>query len=365
MKRNTCSNSLKAAAFVVALALSAGCSSKGGGNSLKDVVATVNGDTITVMEVREAVGIPGGIASAGAMADKEQKKKIVEQLAEARLVAQEARAQGLDKDPKFAAGIKEGESAIIVRTLFRKELDAKGKNTEAEVETAVKELMSKDKALKANDARARAIQSVVTAKLNKIQEELTAAARKSFPEKIDGAVIARIAKGESVPDDATLGQVGSEKITYGEAKALVARVAAANGQGGKDFSRDEKALGSVISQELSNRALVAYARQQGGDKGPWYVLDHSSLENAVLIGLLAEKKIFAGIKIGEAEIKAAYEEHKDMFNKGGKPVALAAVREQIESFLTDQKRKKAVADFVAPLKAKGKVSIDEAAFGKI
>ncbi|HEY3490953.1 MAG TPA: peptidylprolyl isomerase [Candidatus Deferrimicrobiaceae bacterium] len=345
----------------VASMLFIGCSSK---SAVNETVATVDGKSITVMEVREATGIPGGLVPASTL-DKDQKRKLIGQIIETRLLAREARAIGLDNTQEFKDAIRFGESGVAVKGLFRKELDAKGQKVGSEIDAAVKDLMAKDKSLKASDARARASQSVFSAKLSQIQTEITAAARKAFPEKVDTALIARIAKGEDVPDNAAVGQVGSEAMTYGDAKVLISKATMGAKHAGKDFLRDEKALAGAISQELGDRSLVAYARQQGGDKGPWLELDRTLYENSVLLGLLAEKVIFKDLGVSEKEIENTYNEHKNMFVKDGKLVPLAAVRDQIVAFLQDQKKRKAVEAFVAPLKGKAKISIVESMLEKV
>ncbi len=352
-----------AVAVAAASVLFSGCTSD---ESINETVATVNGNRITVMEVREAIGIPGGLVSAPNF-DKEQKKKIVEQIAETRILAQEARTQGLDNTKEFKDAVRAGEPGIVIKGLFRKELDARGKKAESEIETAAKGLMAKDNNLKPTDARLQAGQAVFGSKLSQVQTEVSEAARKAFPEKIDTAVIGRIGKGEKVADDTVVGQVGADKITYGEAKVLIEKGMAAGGgqHSGKDFSKDEKALTSVIGQELSNRSLLAYAKQQGGEKGRWLELDRSLLENSVLIGLLAEKVIFKDLVVSDKEIEATYNDHKEMFSKGGKVMPLAEVRSQIVSFLQDDKKRKAVEAFLAPLKAKAKIVITESLLPKI
>jgi hypothetical protein len=350
-----------AVAVVAASVMFTGCTSE---DSINETVATVNGNRITVMEVREAIGIPGGLVAVP-MLEKEQKRKIIEQIAETRILAQEARARGIDNSAEFKDAIKAGEAGIIVKGLFRKELDVKAKKAESEIDAAAKTLMAKDNNLKPIEARLQAGQAVFGSKISQVQAEVTAAARKAFPEKIDAAMVAAIAKGEPITDNAVVGQAGNEKMTYGEAKELIGKAMQGGKHSGKDFTRDEKALTSVILQDLQNKSMVAYARQQGSEKGRWFELDRSLLENSVLIGMLAEKVIFKDISVSDKEIEATYNEHKEMFNKGGKVLALAEVRGQIVSFLQDDKRRKAVEAFLAPLKAKAKVVITDSMLPKI
>jgi hypothetical protein len=349
------------AAVLAASVLISGCSSE---KSINETVATVNGKPVSILEVREASGIPGGLVAAS-MLDTEQKKKVIDQIAETRLLAQEARTIGLDNTPEYKEAVRAGESSLIIKGLFRKELEAKGKKIESEIEAAAKALTDKDKNLKPAEARFRAGQTVFGEKLNQVQKEVTEAARKAFPEKVDSAVLARIAAGEKVADDTVVGNVGSEKMTYAEAKVLIAKATQGMQHTGKDFSKDEKALASVIGQDLSNRSLLAYAKKQGGEKGRWYDLDRSLLENSVLIGILAEKVIFKDVSVSDKEIESAYAEHKDMLTKDGKVLPLAEVRGQLSNFIQNDKKRKAVEAYLVPLKSKAKITVTDSMLGKV
>lgn len=348
-------------AAIAASFLISGCSSE---SAINETVATVNGTRISVMEVREAIGIPGGLVAAS-MLEPDQKKKAIDQIVETRILAAEARAKGFDNTNEFKEILRSSESSIAIKGLFRKELDARGKKLESEIETVAKGLSAKDKNLKPAEARFQAGQAVFDKKLGEIQRELTDAARKAFPDKIESAVIAKIAGGEKVPDNTVVGSVGSDKMTYGEAKALVEKAMKGMKHPGKDFTTDEATLGSVIGQDLGNRSLTAYAKQQGGEKGRWYDLDRSLLENSILIGLLAERVIFKGISASDKEIETAYGEHKDMFTQGGKVLPLSEVRGQIANFIENDKKRKAIEAYLVPLKAKAKVSITESMLPKI
>lgn len=348
-------------AAIAASFLIGGCSSE---SAINETVATVNGTRITVLEVREAIGIPGGLVAAS-MLEPDQKKKAIDQIVETRILAAEARAMGYDNTNEFKEILRSSESSIAIKGLFRKELDARSKKLESEIETVAKELSAKDKNLKPAEARFQAGQTVFDKKLGEIQRELTDAARKAFPDKIESAVIAKIAGGEKVPDNTVVGSVGSDKMTYGDAKVLVEKAMKGMKHPGKDFTTDEATLGSVIGQDLGNRSLMAYAKQQGGEKGRWHDLDRSLLENSILIGLLAERVIFKGISATDKEIEAAYGEHKDMFTQGGKVLPLAEVRGQIANFIENDKKRKAVEAYLVPLKAKTKVSITESMLSKI
>lgn len=348
-------------AAIAASVLIGGCSSDG---AINEPVATVNGTRITVMEVREAIGIPGGLVAAS-MLDPGQKKKAIDQIIETRLLASEARAMGFDNTSEFKEILRSAEGNIAIKGLFRKELDIRGKKLESEIEAAAKELSAKDKNLKPAEARFQAGQAVFDKKLGEIQREMTDAAQKAFPGKIESAVIAKIAGGEKFPDNTVVGSVGPDKMTYGEAKALVEKAMKGMKHPGKDFTTDEATLGSVIGQDLGNRSLLSYAKQQGGEKGRWHDLDRSLLENSILIGLLAEKVVFKDISATDKEIENAYDEHKDTFTKAGKLVPLAEVRGQIANFIENDKKRKAIEAYIVPLKAKAKISITESMVSKI
>jgi hypothetical protein len=360
--RNACHDLiLGAAAIAAAAVLSVGCD-RGLPNG--ETVATVDGERITALEVREAIGIPGGVLPA-TVVGAEEKRKIVMQIAETRLLARDARGMGLDNTPEYATAAREGEATVTVTGLFRKELDARSAGLGSGIDAKAKAMMAKDNTLGLDDARARAGQEALGGLLARIQSDSMVAADNAYPATVDNEVLTRISKGEDVPDNVVLGRVGEERVSYGEAKALVRKSTSGMDLKGKSFDTDVKVLGSVLRQELSARALVAYAKSRGGDRGPLAEHDRSLQRNRTLVGLLAERKIFKGLEVTDAEIEKAYGEHKEMYTRGGAPVPLAEVRGQIRSILLNEKRRKAVEAYLVPLKAGARITVTDSLLPRI
>ena len=88
-----------------------------GGKPSGQVVATVNGDEITTLELKAEMG---GFASKDPKVMKAAEQQALQQIIMRRLVAQEARAQKLDKTSDFTIQVKRGEEALLAQLFERK-----------------------------------------------------------------------------------------------------------------------------------------------------------------------------------------------------------------------------------------------------
>ena len=88
-------------------------------------------------------------------------------------------------------------------------------------------------------------------------------------------------------------------------------------------------------------------------------------ERSVLIDQLASKVLAGQDAVTDQEVRKAYEEHRQMFVREGKEIPLAEVREQVKAFLQNEKRKKALETYVAELRGKAKVTVDEKVLQKV
>ena len=139
-----------------------------------ETVAEVNGDAIKVAEVREFLGMRGGVTSVAGITT-EQKRQFLDRLIAGRLLAQDARAQGLDNTDEFRNARDGSENTALITALLRKEIDSKAKVSKEEIQAEAKKIMAADNTLTDNVANVQAGRSVSRAKIRKVQEELIAA----------------------------------------------------------------------------------------------------------------------------------------------------------------------------------------------
>lgn len=104
-------------------ALAAGCHPK---VSEQEVIARVNSSVLTKQEFSETIPVGLGQISASG------KEDIVKQWVDGELLYQEAKRQGLHKDPKMARQIKENEKVLLANYLIQKEILEKQLVDEAE-----------------------------------------------------------------------------------------------------------------------------------------------------------------------------------------------------------------------------------------
>lgn len=337
----------------------AGCANK---SAKSETVATVNGDAITVSELREFLGARGGGATASVV-PMERKKEALERLIGGRLLAARARSLGLDNTEEFREGIKRNGQRVLITALFRKQVSGMKRSAD-EVKEEMKRLRAADNTLSEANAKRRAEQVVTQKGLRKLEEELIAAAKKEFPPAVDNALIGKIGSGEKVADNAALATVGGEPVTYGEVKGLLAGMTGGM-HGEQDLSRNPVAVSRMLEREATGKALAAYAKKQGIEGSEWMKQVRADMERSILIDLVAEREVFKEIDVTDKEVKSSYEEHAQMFVRDGKKVPLAQVKGQIRQFLENEKRKKALEDFIAELRKNGKITVNEAVLPKV
>src|SRR5512132_2331919 len=111
----------------------AGCASK---DVRQETVATVNGDEIKGIELREFLGVPAGVF---AVVDipVEKKKEALDQLVEVRLLAQEGRSRGIDNTLQYKEVLLRNDQLVRIKALVRKEIEGKLKVTDKEVKAEI------------------------------------------------------------------------------------------------------------------------------------------------------------------------------------------------------------------------------------
>ncbi len=346
--------------LAVAVAFGGGCSTKGAKN---EAVATVNGDDVKVVELREFLGSRGGVVALTNL-PVEKKKEGLDRLVSGRLLAQDARAQGLDNTEAFRSALSGNEKGVWINALLRKEIASRVKIGDSELKDEAKKIRGADNNMTESDAAARAGQAVAEREVRKIEEDLVAAAKKETPSVIDMETIGKIGKGEDVSDNAALATVGNEKITYGQVRKVL-QAAPPGPPGAEGLLKNPVAIQRVVDREAMGVALYAYAKKRGLDGSEWIKSVRGEMERAVLINLLAEKVAVKDVSVTDKEVEGAYVEHGEMFVKDGKKIPLAQVKEQLRAYLENGKRRKALDEYVEALKKKAKITINESVLSKV
>jgi hypothetical protein len=301
----------------------AGCSSR---DARQETVATVNGDPIKVGELRESLGVPAGVFAAVDI-PVERKKEALDRLVVARLLAQEGRALGLDNTPEFKEIIDRNDQPVLIKALLRKEIGDKLTVTEEEIKVLIAKVKKAKPGISDADAAVRAVKSVSWSRVKKIREDLLAAAKKETGAAVEPKAMPRIDQGEDAPDDV---------VHAGRGMAL--------------------------------RALAAYAKKQGIDGSEEYKAMRRETERSVLRDMVADNVAAKNVTVTEKEFESGFARKTEIFTRGGKKIPAAAVpqlKEMIREDLLREKRKAAVDAYIAELRKKATITVNDAILPKV
>lgn len=350
------------AAGIVAGMFVGGCSSKDIG---QETVATVNGDPIKASELREFLGVPGGVFAVPAI-PLERKKEALDQLVSVRLLAQEGRSLGIDNTPEFKEILQQNDQMVRIKALLRKEVVAKLKVTNDEIKAEIAKVKEGNRAISDADAAMRAVKSVSGSRVQKIQEDLIAAAKKETGAALDNQAVARIGTEENLPDNVVLASAGDEKILYGDVRKILRKLLQGGGAHGQpDLTKNPTLVGNILERELTMRALAAYAKKQGVDGSEGYKSMRREMERYVLQGMTADNVAGKASGVTDKEIEAAYKEHSASLVRDGRKIPLAMIKEQIRVALQNEKGKKIIDAYVAELRKKAKITVNDAVLPKV
>jgi hypothetical protein len=340
----------------------AGCASK---DVRQEAVATVNGDVIKGIELREFLGVPAGMF---AVVDipVEKKKEALDQLVGVRLLAQDGRSRGIDNTPQYKEILQRNDQLVRIKALVRKEIEGKLKVTDKEIKAEIAKVKEANKGISDADAATRAVKSVSDSPIRKIQEDLIAAAKKETAAAVDPKAVARIGKEENVPDSVVLASAGDEKILYGDVKKVLRGLSPGGAPHGQpDLSKNPVLVGNILERELTMRALAAYAKKQGVDGSEGYKSMRQEMERFVLRSLVTDNVAAGNVEVTDKEIEAAYVEHSATMVRDGKKIPLAMIKEQIRAALRNEKGKKAIEAYLVELKKKAKITVNDAVLPKV
>jgi len=89
------------------------------------------------------------------------------------------------------------------------------------------------------------------------------------------------------------------------------------------------------------------------------------MERFLLRGMVSDEVAAKNVEVTDKEIEAAYAEHSATMVRDGKKVPLAMVKEQIRAALRNEKGKKAIEAFIAEMRKKAKVTVNDAVLPKV
>lgn len=340
----------------------AGCSSK---DVRQEAVATVNGDEIKGTELREVFGVPAGVFAV-VVIPVEKKKEALDQLVAVSLLAQEGRSRGIDNTPEYKEILQRNDQLVRIKALVRKEIEAKLKVTDEEIKAEIAKVKEANKGISDGDAAIRAVKSVSGSRVQKIQEDLIATAKKETAAAVDPKAVARIGKEENVPDNVVLASAGDEKILYGDVKKILRGMSPGGAPRGQpDLSKNPVLVGNILERELTMLALAAYAKKQGVDGSEGYKSMRKEMERFVLRSLVADNVAAKNVEVTDKEIEAVYAEHSATMVQDGKKIPLAMVKEQIRAALRNEKGTKAIDAYLVELKKKAKITVNDAVLPKV
>jgi len=351
-------------ATVLASALLAGGCAKKDVN--REVVATVNGEDIRVVDLREYFGVPGGIFALSSV-PVEQKKTAVDQMVAGRLLVQEGLALGLDNTDEYRETVKRNELGVRINALFRKVASRKLTLNDNAVRTEAARIRKETPGISEASAEGRASKVVIDRQIRQIQKDLVATAKKETGATIDNAAVERIGKGLPVPDNAVLASAGDEKILYGDVKEIIKGMPNLPIlKGSQTLEQSAALIENILAQELTVRALVAYSKMEGIDGSEWYRTAQKNMERTVIANMTFDKVSLKDPQVTDDEVAADYKRRVQMMaGAGQKPPPLSAVKEQLREALKNQKRRAAFEEHIEGLRKKAKVSVDDGVLPKV
>ena len=299
----------------------------------------------------------------------EKKKEALDQMVTERLLVQEGRSLGLDNTPEFKEILQRNDQLVWVKTLLRKEIEAKLKVTDEEIKAEIAKVKKTKQGRSDADAATRAVKSVSGSRVQKIQEELIAAAKKETGASVDTGAVARIGKGENLPDNVVLASVGEQKILCGDVRKILRGMAPAGASPEQvDLSRNSGMVGSILERELTMRALAAYAKKQGVDGSGGYNAMRQEMERSVLRDMVADNVAAKGVEVTDQEIEADFAKKTAAVVRDGKKIPADMVpklKELSRASLLKEKGKTVIDAYVAELRKKATITVNDAILPKV
>jgi len=348
--------------MILFAAMLGGCSNK---DLNQQAVAKVNDEEISVLEVREYLGAPGGIMVFDSM-PIEQKSGVVEQLIAVRLVAQAGKAMGINDTLEYQDAVQKGEVAVIVDAMVRNEVQKKLKLDDKELKAETDKIKKENEGISDADAKTQASKAVIERQLRQLQKDLVDTARNETGASIDNNVLEQIGKGKKISDDTVLASAGSEKILYSDVKKTIAETPMlAAFQNQKDPEMAKALVSRILEQEIVLRALKAYATGQGVEKSEAYKTSRLNMERAIIANMMFDN-VAVVPQVSDEELVADYKRRVQMMQGNNSQVpSFDMVKEQLREILKNYKRQAAFEEYINGLRKQGKVSVNEDILKKV
>ena len=325
-------------------------------------VAMVNGEVISVLEVREYLGASAGVFRF-AFLPMDYKRGVVDQLIAVRLVVQAGKAMGIDNTLEFKNAVKNGETAVIADAFTRMEMKKKIRLKEKEVKEEAGRIKEEKEGISEAEAMTQAFSIIAGRQIQQIQNNLIDTAQKETDATINYAVLEQIGKGEDVPDDAVIASAGKEKILYGDVRKVLKDAPMFALLNSQDNSEMIMALiYKILEQDIVLRALKAYAEDQGLEKTETYKISVANIERVVIANMVFDK-VAVVPEVSDEEVMEDYNRRVKIMRAQGEntqaPPSFAAVKEQIREVLQNYKRQGAFEEYINRLRNQGKVTVYE------
>ena len=254
-----------------------------GGKPSGQVVATVNGDEITSLELKAEMG---GFVARDPKVEKAAEQRALQQIILRRVAAQQARAEKLDKTSDYTIQVKRGEETLLAQALERKMLQGQAPPTQRDAENFV-----------ADHPDQFANRRVISL------DEIIAPASKVDPKKLQSLKtlddVKRVFEADSVPYQETVGELD----TLTTPPALIAAI-------GK--------LGPNEAFVLPQRGAYVFSRVAGQKTEPF----RGDLATNYAMRLLAQQKQSDVVRQNLQALRKAAEP-KIVYAAGFKPPAPA------------------------------------------
>ncbi|MEK6681214.1 MAG: peptidylprolyl isomerase [Nitrospirota bacterium] len=127
---------LIAVSVIVLTSLTAACG-KDSAKKTGEVVATVDGKEITTEDIKKRLG-PNAGRMHELLADEQVRKELLDDLISNKLIIEDAKKKGLDKDQAFIQKVEDFKNTELTKTYLDKEVTEKSRVSEAELMDYIK-----------------------------------------------------------------------------------------------------------------------------------------------------------------------------------------------------------------------------------
>ncbi len=275
-------------------------------------LATVNGENISVKDLREFLGVRAGAHRVFGV-PRARMKSALESIIAGRLLASEGRKKGYDKDKAFMKRYEDAKNDLYISSLFREKVGNVVTVTEGQIKDESKKIMEKEKKISEAEALQKATEGLYDKQFKESDNIIVAKAQKKISMKIKDETLKKISSGKTLVDSTAVATVNGDAVTYGEVKEELGNVAGHNVSG---LVKDVNALKAILKRISIKRGLLSYAMKEKVDERETFSQLKKNFENSLLVSLFIEKDLRKGLKVTVEEAKKEYDSHPEMFIQG-------------------------------------------------